>query len=303
MIDPMHDAPANTDPSGNADRPGDVDRPGDFEAATAVTPLVDGRYAAEVVDGWDILGNANGGYLMAIAGRALCAAADRPDPISVTAHYLSPGRPGPLTIDTSVVRSGRRFTTANATLRTADGSPVITTLAMCGDLGEPDPEATLLVDGAPPELPAPEDCHQVVPDGIFPPPFFGHVQLALHPDDARFVVGERSGTPLLRGWFRLPDDQPLTTIALLTAVDAFPPTIFNVDIPIGWVPTLELTAHVRARPAPGWLACEVRTRFIADGFLEVDSHIWDGTGRLVAQARQLALVPRVDSELPQPDGR
>jgi acyl-CoA thioesterase len=58
------------------------------------------------------------------------------------------------------------------------------------------------------------------------------------------------------------------------------------------VPTLELTAHVRARPAPGLLACDVRTRFVSAGFLEVDGEYWDSTGTLVAQSRQLALVPR-----------
>ena len=274
---------------------------GEFERATAVTAVGGGRFTAELAEGWDILGNVNGGYLLAVAGRALCAATERPDPITVTAHYLSPGRPGPVTIDTSVVRAGRRFATANATLTSGDGKPVITVLATCGDLAEPDPETTFLVDGAPPDLPPPEDCLPVIPGEMFPPPFMGKVQLTLHPDDGRFLLGERTGPPLLRGWFRLPDDQPIDTFTLLTAVDAFPPTIFNSDLPIGWVPTLELTAHIRARPAPGSLACEFRTRFIADGFLEVDGHVWDSTGRLVAQARQLALVPRVDKDLPQGD--
>jgi len=49
---------------------------------------------------------------------------------------------------------------------------------------------------------------------------------------------------------------------------------------------------VRARPAPGWLACAFTTRFVTGGFLEEDGEVWDATGRLVAQSRQLALVPR-----------
>ena len=52
------------------------------------------RFAGEVHDGWDIAGNANGGYLLAIAGRAMRDASGRPDPVSVTAHYLRPGTPG-----------------------------------------------------------------------------------------------------------------------------------------------------------------------------------------------------------------
>ncbi len=48
---------------------------------------------------------------------------------------------------------------------------------------------------------------------------------------------------------------------------------------------------MRARPAPGWLACRSTTRFVAGGFHEEDFEIWDGAGVLVAQSRQLALLP------------
>ena len=48
--------------------------------------------------------------------------------------------------------------------------------------------------------------------------------------------------------------------------------------------------HVRARPAPGWLACRVSTSYLIEGYHEEDFEIWDSTGRLVAQSRQLALL-------------
>lgn len=264
---------------------------GAFALATAVTPSGEGRFDAEIAAGWDIVGNTNGGYLLAIAGRAMEVAADRPDPVSITAHYLAPGHPGPATIETSVVRSGRRFATVRGTL-SSGGRDLLTALGTFGDLGEDDGEAGLHLDGAPPELPPPEQCHLVVPAEPFPPPFMAHVELRMHPEDATFFGGRPSGTPLMRGWFRLPDGEPVDTIGLLTAVDAFPPTIFNADLPVGWTPTLELTAHVRGRPSPGWLACRFSTRFVTGGFLEADGEIWDRTGRLVAQSRQLALVPR-----------
>jgi hypothetical protein len=96
----------------------------------------------------------------------------------------------------------------------------------------------------------------------------------------------------MRGWFRLPGAEPVDTLALLCAVDAFPPTVFNARLPIAWTPTVELTAHIRARPAPGWLRCRFATRFVSAGFLEEDGEVWDSAGRLVGQSRQLALVPR-----------
>ena len=58
----------------------------------------------------------------------------------------------------------------------------------------------------------------------------------------------------------------------------------------GWVPTVELTVHVRCRPAPGPLRVSITTRNLAGGFLEEDAEVWDSAGRLVAQSRQLARV-------------
>ena len=130
------------------------------------------------------------------------------------------------------------------------------------------------------------------PGETFPPPFMGRVELRLHPDDAGFATGAPSGEPRVRGRFRLRDGEPIDTIGLVLAVDAFPPTAFNAQLPVAWTPTVELTAHVRARPAPGWLRCVFTTRFVTGGFLEEDGEIWDDTGRLVAQSRQLALIPR-----------
>ena len=70
----------------------------EFDAATAMVGSSDqtghGHFTGELFDGWDIRGNANGGYLLALAVRAMTAASGRPHPITVTAHYLAPGRPG-----------------------------------------------------------------------------------------------------------------------------------------------------------------------------------------------------------------
>ena len=264
---------------------------GPFTAATDVKGRGPGRYSATVPTGWDVAGNSHGGFLASLAGRALRDATGRPDPITFTAHYLRTVGSGPVEIATEVVRSGRRLCTARATV--SDGErPLVSVLATYGDLSDTDPAAPELIDGSPPDLPLPSACVRVVPGDPFPPAFMGNVELRLHPDDAGFLRGCRSGEARIRGWLGLPDGEEMDSIALLTAVDAFPPTIFNVDLPVAWVPTVELTAHLRCRPAPGPLACEVRTRFVSSGFLEVDGEYWDRTGRLVAQSRQLALVPR-----------
>jgi acyl-Coa thioesterase superfamily protein/acyl-CoA thioesterase superfamily protein len=262
---------------------------GPFASATAVQPAAADEWLASIDAAWEIAGNANGGYLLAMTTRALTGATGRPDPVTVTAHYLSPGRPGSVRIVTQILKEGKRFATGTATMFSGT-RPVLAVLGTLGDLSQA--EGPELIEGAPPELPAPEHCVRVQPAGTFPPPFMGQVDLRLHPDDAAFAVGQQSGQPLMRGWFRLPGAEPVDSLALLCAVDAFPPTAFNARLPIAWTPTVELTAHIRARPAPGWLRCRFATRFVSSGFLEEDGEVWDSTGRLVGQSRQLALVPR-----------
>jgi hypothetical protein len=216
-------------------------------------------------------------------------ATGHPDPVTITAHYLAPGHAGAATIAVDVVRAGRRHATGAFRLASADGLHLVgvaTTTDLAGASGP------LLVDARPPDLPPPDDCTRSEPGDPFPPPFVGQIDMRLHPEDIPFRSGDTSGNARMRGWFRLLDDEPLDTLALVLAVDAFPPTSFNVNLPIGWTPTIELTAHVRHRPVPGWLACAFVTRNIAGGYLETDGEIWDSSGSLVAQSRQLQLVPR-----------
>jgi acyl-CoA thioesterase len=265
-----------------------------FAAATAVTDEGGGRFAGRVHDGWDIAGNANGGYLLAIAARAMREASGRPDPVSITAHYLRPGRPGPVTVETDVVKEGKTFATVRGTLLDDEGRPMLGLLGTFGTLSTTTEAAVHheLVEAAPPELPSFEDCRPRQHAPEIAPAFMDKVELRLHPEDSVFSQGQKSGSARMRGWFAFPGDEPIDTIGLLQATDAFPPTIFNVELPVGWTPTVELTAHVRARPAPGPLRCVFTTRFVTGGFLEEDGEVWDATGRLVAQSRQLALVPR-----------
>jgi acyl-CoA thioesterase len=273
-----------------------------FADATAVGPAsdgIDGHFTATIADGWDIAGNANGGYLLSIAARAITTATGKPDPLTVTGHFLAPGRPGPIDVQVVVHRRGGRHCTASATLTDAGGKPLLVTLATTTDLaGASGPER---VDSEPPVIPDPDDCYPVEPTDTFPPPFMGQVELRIHPDDAGFRTDTTTsrprpsgGRPRMRGWFRLPGDQPIDTHALLLATDAFPPTIFNADLPVAWTPTVELTSHIRDLPTAGWLRCSFTTRFITGGYLEEDGEIWDTHGRLIAQSRQLALVPRAE---------
>lgn len=260
--------------------------------AAAVQRVSAGRYLGEVRPGWDIAGAANGGYLMAVAVNAVLAEVGCADPLTVTAHYLAPAGPGPVQVEVAPLRSGRRLATAAASLSTPDGTRLLAALATVAASAPTPGEDVLLAEGAPPVLPPPEQCVRVPATETFPPPFMGRVDVRLHPDDVAFTRDRPSGQAVVRGWFGLLDDEPLTGIGVLVGADAFPPPVFNTELPIAWTPTVELTVHVRARPASRRLACVFRTRFVAAGYLEADGELWDADGHLVALSRQLALVPR-----------
>ena len=98
-----------------------------------------------------------------------------------------------------------------------------------------------------------------------------------------------SGVAEMAGWIRFADGREPDTATLPLFADAFPPSTLNVVESL-WVPTLELTVHVRARPEPGWLQCRFLTRYLIQGYLEEDGEIWDSAGKLVALSRQMARI-------------
>jgi acyl-CoA thioesterase len=259
--------------------------------ASAVTPAGAGTWKAEVQADWDIFGVANGGYLMAIAARAMSEAAGGRLPVSVTAHFTRPVSAGPIEVSVDAVKQGRTFSTMRARVSTdADSLSLLGSFAEPGSLDADD----LYVAAMPPEMPPPEECPRALPspDGPLPPPLLAQFEERIHPDDVGPIQGRPSGTARVRGWFRLHDGEPLDQFTMLLVADAFPPAVFNAHLPLAWTPTLEMTTQVRSIPARGWLRCQFATRFVTNGLLEEDGEIWDEAGHLVALSRQLAVVPR-----------
>ncbi|MEU6537694.1 thioesterase family protein [Streptomyces sp. NPDC047000] len=293
----------------------------EFDRDTRLTPREPGVYGIDLSAGWTIVNAVNGGYLLAVLGRALADALPHPDPFTVSAHYLTASRPGPAVVRTETVRTGRTLSTGQASLLQYDehGEEVerIRVLASYGDLdGLPDDIRTTAL---PPRIPPLEQClgPQPLPgarpqDGARPqadarppsdvrPPSGGsgpmpgssaltaRLRIRLDPATVGWALGAPSGKGEMRAWFDLADGRDHDPLSLLLAVDALPPTAFELGL-TGWVPTVELTVHVRSRPAPGPLRVSVTTRNLAGGFLEEDAEVWDSADRLVAQSRQLARV-------------
>ncbi|MFF3402059.1 thioesterase family protein [Streptomyces sp. NPDC002659] len=268
----------------------------EFDRDTAVTLRAPGVYDAELSAGWTIIQAVNGGYLLALLGRALGDALPHPDPFTVSAHYLSASQPGPAVVRTETVRTGRTLSTGQASLfqYDEDGAEVerIRVLATYGDLDDLADDVRTTAE--PPAMPALQDCLGPS-DGPAAIPgssaITERLNIKLDPATVGWAVGAPSGKGEMRGWFSLADGRDADPFSLLLTVDALPPTSFELGLK-GWTPTVELTTHIRCRPAPGPLRVSITTRNLAGGFLEEDAEVWDSADRLVAQSRQLAKAPR-----------
>jgi acyl-CoA thioesterase len=251
-----------------------------------------GRWTAELAEGWDIFGSTNGGYLMAIATRAMEAEAEGRTLISATGTYLNPATAGPVAVDVVVGKRGRNLSTLRAMV-SREGKDLVLVTAVFAATGASSQKDGLVL-GAPPELPPIDECLSLQPsaEAPLPPPFSGKVDVRLHPDDAALMTGHHPERPLMRGWFRLKDGEELDAHGVVLASDAFAPAVFNSELTLGWTPTVELTVQVRNPSPTGWLACSFGTRFVTGGMFEEDGEIWDEAGNLVALSRQLALVAR-----------
>lgn len=99
--------------------------------------------------------------------------------------------------------------------------------------------------------------------------------------------GEPTGRPASEFWVRFADGREADLYALPLLVDSTAPSVLELGMTST---TVQLTVHLRAHPAPGWLACRAAARFVSGGYHEEDFEVWDSAGRLVAQSRQLAMI-------------
>ncbi len=243
-------------------------------------PEEPGTFLGAVAPGYDVFGVPHGGYVAALAAEALLQASGAPDLFTITTHYLRKSKVGPMHFAVRKIGGSRRFTTLLVEARQED-TVVFTALGSVGDRSgiegpswsqEPLPviEASALSPMAGPNAPLPA------------PRIAERAGLQLDTGTLRFGTGSAAE---LRA--RATMDVVDQRTAILAA-DVTPPAVWNALGAKGWVPTVELTCHVRARPAPGPLDVHVTTRHVAGGFLEEDALVVDSQGTLVVQSRQLA---------------
>jgi acyl-CoA thioesterase len=259
----------------------------EFDAATGLAGS--GPDFGAALDGrWDTRQGPNGGFMLALTTRAIGRVLPFPDPLVVSCFYLRPGSTGPAEVRAEVIRAGRTTGFGQASLY-RDGKEVIRATAAFTDLAAASARGGLSYVGIqPPDQPPPERCLLVRRQTSPPITLIDRLQYRAASLPSWVDGGPPSGNPVNEGWMRFADDREPDLLSLVLFVDAAAPAALEIGVRA--TTTVELTVHLRARPAPGWIAYRTQTRYLADGYHEEDAELWDSTGRLVAQSRQLALV-------------
>jgi acyl-coenzyme A thioesterase PaaI-like protein len=260
-----------------------------FSQVTAIAQAREhGRFTAEVHPEWTIAGRPNGGHLLAILARAAAEMSSHGDPIAASATYLRAPDVGPVAIEAELLREGRSTSQVRTRMTQSD----LICVEAIVTVSELDPNTTPDWDrGLPDEPPRTplEECVRLlpVPGARVRVAMQEQVEVRLDPASAGFTTGQPAGSGELRGWLGLLGGEAFDPFSLLFAVDAYPPGTFDIQLS-GWVPTLELSAYVRALPAPGPVRVLQKAQLIDAHRVDELCYVWDSTGRLVAQASQLA---------------
>lgn len=261
---------------------------GPFATASRVRSLGDGTFTAELAAPWSIGGKPHGGFLLALLARAAVSAAGSGspvvDPLAVSAQFLRAPEVGPVLLRTDVRKSGRQATVVSVHLEQR-GQSCVEGVVTTGRLPR---ERAVWADL--PNQPAEPPGNALEVANL---PMASMYRLTagcdvrLDPNGAGFLHGQTNDPPRLRLWVR-PRGEPTDAIFALLAGDISVPVTFNLGR-FGWTPTVQLTALLRSRPAPGWLRVQVDCKAIHGAWFDADATVVDSTGRLVCQSRQLAL--------------
>ena len=261
-----------------------------FAETTSIERVDDNLYEGIVDKRWWVVRGPHGGYLSAIALRALMETLDDPDrPVrSFTTHFTAAPKEGPIRIATKIERAGRNMTFITART-TQDDQPVMLSLAAFSG-----PWEGFEFDDAPvPDVPCPDEAFPVPIEGENIPAFLGNF-------DMRWAIGDPpfsgSSEAVLGGWMRLREPEVVDAPLMATFLDAWAPVVFPRSKDPIVAPTIDLTMHFRSAlpieraQSEDFYLGRFSSVLGRDGFFEEDGTIWGPDGKLLAQSRQLALA-------------
>ncbi|MGO9198632.1 MAG: thioesterase family protein [Acidimicrobiales bacterium] len=257
----------------------------ELDEDTALVAQSPGRYVGTVTGRWMVGAGPNGGYLAAVILRAVLEESALPDPVTMTVHYLARPLVGPCEVNVTTLRVGRGHSSYRAEIVQQD-EVRCASLVTTGRLRDPGP-----ADFQPtaPVVPEPGESIAVRRIGESPT-LWERLETRAAKGDDLFFLRTEAGEAVTGGWTRLADGRETDALAVALFLDCWPPAVFNRTMqadPIG-APTIEYTVHWRNRPSSQWCYGRFESKTLAGGYVDEHGELWDTSGRLVAESRQLA---------------
>jgi acyl-coenzyme A thioesterase PaaI-like protein len=264
----------------------------DLDEALRTTRITGDQVGATIPETWCINGRAHGGYLAALAERAVRDVLERPDASvrTITVHYLRGATAGPVAFEVTVEHSGRRLATVGYRMRQGDATCLVGVAAFAPsgvpfEFHEPDP---------PPAYPPVASLPRSLDVPYVPRSFLELLDLRLAPEPPLFSAHERAR---VGGWARLAQPRRPDVSLLLVLCDVFPRALMATQTSSPAIPPPTTSLHMLIHePDVGarvgdtdHLIAALTTRRVHDGFFDEDSSIWSADGSLLAQGRQLAI--------------
>ena len=275
-----------------------------FKDLCTLTDRADGAFDAVIDPIWTIGPKVHGGVMLAVcaaAARRKLREAAEPDapaqhmqPIVVSADYLGAPNPGEVILRVDVRKIGRQVCLAEVELVQEDRVAVRASVT----LGLLDEEPPVHQHGGTVEQSVAPDEHGTAYEPDSPMGKIVNVAkgctVVLDTTSAPFLQGKQ-GEPAIRLWAKAfdADEQDADTSLLfaMMVADISPPVVMNRGM-MGWAPTVQMTVYLQRRPATGWLRVQSSSKSVGVGSFDEDHVVLDSTGAIVAQSRQLALLPR-----------
>jgi Thioesterase-like superfamily len=283
-----------------------------FERASAITRERAGGYEANVDPGWSTAHGPSGGFLTALAARALLAELDSSDARQLrwlTCMFHRKPKAGRVAIDVEILRAGRRVSDARTAV-SQDDRAILTALCAVSvrelagagewDAGspglEPPPAWEPAVIG---DVRRMADAGQWLLLGSDYPPINRQALIAPRYGSGRYAGHQTAGRPPeAGGWIYMPG-QVIDTAYLVLLADWWWPAAFGPIEEPARAPTIGFALDLRADlPRGGFAPQPVLARHVAKtascGMVDEDAELRLADGTLLARAHQLSLFVPVE---------
>ena len=272
-----------------------------FQEAIKLENLEDNKFIVNPDTNYFVGNTPHGGYLMAVMHKALTNILPHSTAISSSVQYLDRIDAKTFELEVETFKTSRGSSSGIVKLK-QDDKICTTFTGTCSDF-----EFMKGYDGLQKPLPNifnesdKKDYIKMNYDKIskgFTPAFIQQLECLIHPDhawwnrDSNDKNNEARCSAFLEMQGGIPDQFCLSFYS-----DILPPVVSNKYGPLGWIPTITLTTHIRQLPSTSELYADFKATDINKGYFEQDCNIWDLNGNLVASSRQLTRILKSEEKL------